>query len=102
GSLLLFTKTFYKGEGDMPREAMGGGDIKLAAGLGSFLGWEYTLIMLGLSFLVGGSAGIVLLISGRKKRKDPIPFGPFIAFSAIMVMLFGESISAWLTARLFV
>lgn len=83
------------------RGGMGGGDIKLAAGLGTFLGWENTLIMLGLSFLLGGIVGLILLVSGRKKRKDPIPFGPFIAFSALLVILFGESISCWLAAHLF-
>jgi len=83
------------------RGGMGGGDIKLAAGLGAFLGWEYTLIMLGLSFLAGGVVGIILLITGLKKRKDPIPFGPFIAAAAITVILFGEPISAWVSAHLF-
>lgn len=74
------------------RGGMGGGDIKLAAGLGTFLGWENTLIMLGLSFLFGGVMGTVLLLSGKKKRKDPIPFGPFIAAATIAVILFNDQI----------
>ncbi|MDD5492644.1 MAG: prepilin peptidase [bacterium] len=82
------------------RGGMGGGDIKLAAGLGTFLGWENTLIMLGLSFLFGGVVGTVLLLSGKKKRKDPIPFGPFIAAATIAVILFNDQLIA-LVSRYF-
>jgi leader peptidase (prepilin peptidase)/N-methyltransferase len=76
------------------RGGMGGGDIKLAAGLGTFLGWENTLMMLGISFLFGGVVGVVLLLSGKKKRKDPIPFGPFIAAATIVVILFNDQLSS--------
>lgn len=79
---------------------MGGGDIKLAAGLGTFLGWENTLVMLGLSFFFGGVIGAALLLSGRKKRKDPIPFGPFIALATIIVLLFGEQLTSLLASYL--
>ncbi len=79
------------------RGGMGGGDIKLAAGLGTFLGWEKTLMMLGLSFLLGGLVGAVLLASGKKKRKDPIPFGPFMAIATIIVILFNDHLSALLS-----
>lgn len=79
------------------RGGMGGGDIKLAAGLGTFLGWENTLMMLGLSFLFGGIAGVILLLSGKKKRKDPIPFGPFIAAATIVVILFNDYLTALLS-----
>ena len=81
GGLLYFIAWVSRG-------GMGGGDIKLAAALGTFLGWANTLVMLGISFLLGGVVGVVLLLLGRKKRKDPIPFGPFIALATILLILF--------------
>lgn len=77
------------------RGGMGGGDIKLAAALGTFLGWEKTLVMLGLSFFMGGIIGVILLLSGKKKRRDPIPFGPFIAAGSFLVIVFRETLLAW-------
>lgn len=74
------------------RGGMGGGDIKLAAGLGAFLGWENTLIMLGLSFFLGGMAGVILLATGKKKRKDAVPFGPFIALATFIILLYSQEI----------
>ena len=70
------------------RGGMGGGDIKLAAAIGAFLGWENVLWSLGVAFLIGGLVALILLISGLKKRKDPVPFGPFIALGAVIVLLF--------------
>jgi leader peptidase (prepilin peptidase) / N-methyltransferase len=81
GGLLYFIAWVSRG-------GMGGGDIKLAAALGTFLGWANTLVMLGISFLLGGVVGVILLAMGRKKRKDPIPFGPFIALATILMILF--------------
>lgn len=89
GGLLYFLAWISRG-------GMGGGDIKLAAGLGAFFGWEKTLIMLGLSFVMGGVIGLILLLSGKKKRRDPIPFGPFIALSTVAIVFFGEQIMQWL------
>ncbi len=70
------------------RGGMGGGDIKIAAAIGTFLGWENILWSLGVAFLFGGIIAVILLVSGIKKRKDPIPFGPFIALGALLVILF--------------
>jgi leader peptidase (prepilin peptidase)/N-methyltransferase len=58
-------------------------------------------MMLGLSFLFGGVVGLALLLTGKKKRKDPIPFGPFITASTIVVILFSENLTA-LLSRYFV
>lgn len=70
------------------RGGMGGGDIKLTAAIGAFLGWENVLWSLGVAFLIGGIVALILLVSGLKKRKDPVPFGPFIALGALIVILF--------------
>jgi leader peptidase (prepilin peptidase)/N-methyltransferase len=77
------------------KEAMGGGDVKLAAMIGAFLGWRYTIISLFLGFFLGALTGIILIMTKIKKREDAIPFGPFIALGSIITLLWGEKILAW-------
>lgn len=74
---------------------MGGGDIKLAAYLGLHLGWFglwHVLVGALLGILLGGLSGSALLLFGIKGRKDPIPFGPFMAVGAIVSVLAGARI----------
>ena len=77
------------------KEAMGGGDVKLAAMIGAFLGWRYTIISLFLGFFLGALTGIILIMAKIKKRKDAIPFGPFLALGSIITLLWGEKILLW-------
>jgi len=77
------------------KEAMGGGDVKLAAMIGAFLGWRYTIISLFLGFFLGALTGIILIMAKIKKREDAIPFGPFIALGSIITLLWGEKILLW-------
>ncbi len=77
------------------KEAMGGGDVKLAAMIGAFLGWRYTIISLFLGFFLGALTGIILIMTKIKKREDAIPFGPFIALGSIITLLWGEKILSW-------
>jgi leader peptidase (prepilin peptidase)/N-methyltransferase len=77
------------------KEAMGGGDVKLTAMIGAFLGWRYTIISLFLGFFLGALIGIILIMTRIKKREDAIPFGPFIALGSIITFLWGEKIIAW-------
>lgn len=72
--------------------AMGGGDIKLMAVLGFWMGLKAILITTVLSFMIGAVVSIVLLITGKKGRKDFIPFGPFIAVAALLVALYSEEV----------
>ncbi|HHV72547.1 MAG TPA: prepilin peptidase [Clostridia bacterium] len=74
---------------------MGGGDVKLVGMLGLYLGWRLILITLFLSFLVGAVGGIILIMLKIKDRKDYIPFGPFIAFGAMLAVLFGFDLMNW-------
>jgi leader peptidase (prepilin peptidase) / N-methyltransferase len=72
---------------------MGGGDIKLAAYLGLHLGWLSLLhVVVGMiiGFMAAGLTGIVLMASGRKGRKDVIPFGPFMALGALISVAAGS------------
>lgn len=77
------------------KEAMGGGDVKLAAMIGAFLGWRYIIISLFLGFFLGALAGILLILSKIKSREDAIPFGPFIVLGSFITLLWGEKIISW-------
>ncbi len=80
GGLLLLVAVISRG-------AMGGGDIKLFAVIGLFLGLEKTIVALFLTFLLGGIAGIILVATKIKSRKDYIPFGPFIGIGAFIAIM---------------
>jgi len=77
------------------KEAMGGGDVKLVAMIGAFLGWRYIIISLFLGFFLGALAGIILILSKIKSREDVIPFGPFIVLGSLITLLWGEKIISW-------
>jgi leader peptidase (prepilin peptidase)/N-methyltransferase len=74
---------------------MGGGDMKLGAMLGAFLGWKVTLVSLFVAVVLGGGLAIALLASGRMRRKDPIPFGPFLAVGGAIGLFWGERVMRW-------
>jgi leader peptidase (prepilin peptidase)/N-methyltransferase len=77
------------------KEAMGGGDVKLAAMIGAFLGWRYIIISLFLGFFLGALAGIILILSKIKSREDVVPFGPFIVLGSLITILWGDKIISW-------
>jgi leader peptidase (prepilin peptidase) / N-methyltransferase len=74
------------------KDGMGGGDVKLMAMAGLYLGGPATLVALMLAVVAGGLAGIVLLAAKRLKRGDYFPFGPFLAGGAFASMLFAGNI----------
>jgi leader peptidase (prepilin peptidase)/N-methyltransferase len=74
---------------------MGGGDMKLGAMLGAFLGWPVTLLAVFVAVLLGGALAIALLASGRRGRKDAIPFGPFLAAGGAVGLFWGPQAVAW-------
>ncbi|WP_349408031.1 prepilin peptidase [Pseudalkalibacillus sp. SCS-8] len=74
---------------------MGGGDIKLFALLGLIFGWKGTLLVLFLASLIGSVIGIALIVKQKVKRKQHVPFGPFIVLAALLTLFWGESILAW-------
>ena len=79
----------------MGQEGMGGGDIKLGAMLGAFLGWKVALLSIFLSVVVGGALALALIASGIRGRKDPIPFGPFLAAGGAVSLFWGERVVRW-------
>lgn len=74
---------------------MGGGDMKLGAMLGAFLGWKVLLFSLFVAVTGGGALAVVLLATGLRGRKDPIPFGPFLALGGATGLFWGERVVAW-------
>jgi leader peptidase (prepilin peptidase) / N-methyltransferase len=76
-------------------DAMGMGDVKIFAPIGLFLGWKLCLLVLMLSIVIAGVTSVVLMVTGLKKRKDTIPFGPFIVLSSFIAILWGTSIISW-------
>ena len=74
---------------------MGGGDIKLAAMMGAFLGWPLTAVALLLAFVTGAAAGVLLIALKRRSRKDPIPFGPSLAVGGVIALFAGEILLHW-------
>ena len=91
GSLLIIA---IAGTYLFKKEAMGGGDIKLAAMIGAFLGWQLTLLSLFLGFFLGSIIGVIVLII-NKGKSDIVPFGPFIALGTMLSIFWGQAIIHW-------
>jgi len=77
------------------RGGMGGGDIKLAAVMGAFLGWPAIAFALLVAFTAGAAAGVALIATGRRSRKDAIPFGPALAAGAVVAWFAAGPVLAW-------
>jgi leader peptidase (prepilin peptidase)/N-methyltransferase len=79
----------------LSRGGMGGGDIKLIAMIGAFLGWQAVLVTIFLGATLGAVIGIGLMLLKQKGRKEPIPFGPFLALGAFIAMVWGPELIFW-------
>lgn len=77
------------------RGGMGGGDVKLAAVMGAFVGWPVIAAAMFISFTLGGVVGLALLLAGRRRRKDPVPFGPFLAAGGLAALFWGNALVRW-------
>ncbi len=86
--LLLLVVVLSKG-------GMGMGDVLLAGLLGLMVGFPLVFIALFLSILAGGIVAAALLISGRKKRKEMLPFGPFLCLGGMVTLLWGKELLGW-------
>lgn len=77
------------------REGMGGGDVKLLAMIGAFLGWKAVILTILLSSLLGSVIGIGVMLVKGKDLKYAIPFGPFLAAGAVIALAWGQRIIRW-------
>jgi leader peptidase (prepilin peptidase) / N-methyltransferase len=76
-------------------EGMGMGDVKMLAMIGAFLGWKAVLVTLVLSSMSGAIVGFLLLVSQKGNMKYQLPFGTFLAASALIASLYGDALIAW-------
>lgn len=90
----------FLGEKIFKRPAMGGGDVKLAFGLGIFVGYKILIAGLFLSFFLGAFFGILMIVVTWNRKSTYIPFGPYIFISVCAVYMMGEKNLGILWGRL--
>ena len=90
GVSLWLVGTLYERATSVP--GMGGGDVKLAAMMGAFLGVGGVFGAIFLASLAGSVFGILLIALGKGSRRTAIPFGTFLAPAAIALCLYGDSL----------
>ncbi len=90
GGSLFLVATVYQWL--FKREGMGGGDVKLLAMIGAFLGWKAVILTIFLSSFIGSIIGITVMLIKGKDFKYAIPFGPFLALGAVISLFWGENL----------
>jgi len=73
-------------------KAMGGGDVKLAFLIGLAVGWPATSVALFTSFLTGAIVAVMLILIGKKRFGESVPFGPFLSLGAVIALFWGREI----------
>jgi leader peptidase (prepilin peptidase)/N-methyltransferase len=94
GGVLYATAALY--EKATGREGMGGGDVKLLAMIGAFLGWKGALLTVFLGSLLGVAGGLWAMRGGRDGLKTAIPFGPYLCAAALTARYLGDGFWAFL------
>lgn len=92
GTLLAVAWSYQKLRGV---EGMGGGDVKLLAMIGAFLGWQSIFVTLFVGSVIGSLIGVALMLYEGADTKLAIPFGPFLAGGALVYLFWGERILAF-------
>ncbi len=77
------------------KEGMGGGDIKLMAMVGAFVGWQPALLAIMIGSFLGSVVGGGLILTGIMKREQYIPFGPFLAVGSLLALFFHQPLFDW-------
>lgn len=96
---LLVGGAFYALAAVSDGKWMGGGDIKLVVLIGLTLGLHQTAVAMFVGFDTAAIVSLALLATGVKKRRDHIPFGPFLAFGCVIAMLYGTTLLGWYLTR---
>lgn len=77
------------------RGGMGWGDVKLAALIGLATGFPLVFVAIIMGAILGGIVAVALVIAKKRKRRETIPFGPFLALAAMVTLLWGSNILSW-------
>jgi leader peptidase (prepilin peptidase) / N-methyltransferase len=92
GILWLIGEAYYRYSGE---EGMGGGDVKMLAMIGAFLGWKLVVLTLVLSSILGSVVGVLVLVIRRGGLKYALPYGTFLSLAALTASLVGSRIVDW-------
>jgi leader peptidase (prepilin peptidase)/N-methyltransferase len=92
GVLWAIGEAYYRYAG---QQGMGGGDVKMLAMVGAFLGWKLVLVTLVLSSVAGSLIGVLVIALKRGDMKHALPYGTFLALGALAASLVGDRILAW-------
>lgn len=85
---------------NLPREAMGLGDVKFMMAFGAFLGWGGVVFSLMASAMIGAAVGVTAIALGRREWSSRIPYGPYLALAAAVWIFAGDAIvDVWLGRR---
>jgi leader peptidase (prepilin peptidase) / N-methyltransferase len=94
GLLWIVGEAYYRYAGE---EGMGGGDVKMLAMIGAFLGWQLVLVTLVFSSIAGAVIGLLVIALKRGDMKYALPYGTFLAIAGAMASLYGDQIFRWYT-----
>ena len=82
------------------KEGLGYGDFKLTAAIGAWLGWQALPSVVLVAALTALCSAAVLVLAGRMKVEQPMPFGPFLAFAGFLTLYAGQRFTQWMSGAL--
>lgn len=88
-SLFFILHSLFGGRG------MGGGDVKLAFLVGLITGWPNMTVAIFSAFLTGALVSVILMLVGKKKFGETVPFGPFLVIGTYLALFWGSDIMNW-------
>lgn len=100
-AVVFFVGLYFLAKKFLKKEALGLGDIKLMVPLAFILSWPKILIGIFLAFIIGGVFAMLMLIAGKKKFGQALPFAPFLILSTLVSFFFGEALWQWYFGFLF-
>ena len=77
------------------KKGLGFGDVQIGLLMGLLLGWPKIIVALYLAFLTGAAVGVILILAGKKRFGDHIPFGPFLVAGSLIALFCGSGIFDW-------
>lgn len=100
-ALVFFTLLYFAAKKLLRKEALGLGDLKLMIPLALFLSWPMILVAIFLAFIGGGVFAMMVLITGRKRFGQALPFAPFLIGAACLSFFYGQVMLNWYLNLLF-